>query len=99
MIPLYVVFIPLRLCPAGPTNESPSMRWYLTHIIHERFYCNRRYAAATSRMRPNSMPEGGLALRDLHILFQVCLGLARLRAPVSLGVLAVSPRTVMNNVG
>ncbi len=42
---------------------------------------------------------GRLALRDLKILFQVCLGLSGLRVPVSPGVLAVSSRTVMNNVG
>ena len=42
---------------------------------------------------------GGLAPRGLDMLFQVCLGLSGLRAPVSPGVLAVSSRTVMNNVG
>jgi hypothetical protein len=42
---------------------------------------------------------GGLAPRGLNILFQVCLGPSGLRAPVSHGVLAVSSRTVMNNVG
>ena len=42
---------------------------------------------------------GGLAPRGLNILFQVCLGLSGLHAPVSLGVLAVSSRSAMNNVG
>jgi hypothetical protein len=42
---------------------------------------------------------GRLAPCDLDILFQVCLGLSGLRVPVSLGVLAVSSRTIMNNVG
>jgi hypothetical protein len=45
------------------------------------------------------MPAGRLALRDRTILFQVYLGLSGLRVPVSLGVLAVSSQTVMNNVG
>jgi hypothetical protein len=45
------------------------------------------------------MPAGGLAPRDLDVLFQVRLGLSGLHAPVSRGVLAVSSRTVMNNVG
>ncbi|HEU5092319.1 MAG TPA: hypothetical protein VFT30_06515, partial [Nitrospira sp.] len=42
---------------------------------------------------------GRLALRDLNILFQVCLGLLGLRMPVSHGVSAVSSRTAMNNGG
>jgi hypothetical protein len=42
---------------------------------------------------------GGLAPRDLNVLFQVRLGLSGLRTPVSHGVSAVSSRTVMNNVG
>jgi hypothetical protein len=37
----------------------------LTRIIYEGFYCNRRYAAATS---PS---VDGLALRSVNILFQV----------------------------
>ena len=40
-----------------------------------------------------------LSPQGLNILFQVCLGLSGLRVPVSPGVLAVSSRTVMNNVG
>ena len=58
-------------------------------IIHERFYCNRGYAAATV----------GLAAQSLNVLFQVRLGPLHLRAPVSLGVYAVSSRTLMNNPG
>ena len=42
---------------------------------------------------------GRLAPCDLNILFQVCLGLSGLRVPVSHGVLTVSSRIVMNNVG
>ena len=33
-------------------------------IIHEDFYCNRRYAAATS------LPAGGLAAQSVNILFK-----------------------------
>ncbi|HEU5407126.1 MAG TPA: hypothetical protein VFU48_05130, partial [Nitrospira sp.] len=40
-----------------------------------------------------------LATQSVDILFQVCLPSSRLRVPVSHGVLAVSPRTVMNTVG
>ena len=76
-----------------------SLRTGLTHIIHERFYCNRRYAAATSLAVVSHGQASRLALRGLNILFQVCFGLSGLRVPVSPGVLAVSPRTVMNNVG
>src|SRR5436190_19635438 len=34
----------------------------VTRIIHEDFYCNHRYAAATSRT------AGGLAARTFHVL-------------------------------
>jgi hypothetical protein len=82
-------------------GEQPlpsAFSFYLAHIIHERFYCNRRYAAATSVAARFARPAGRLALRDLNILFQVCFGLSGLRVPVSHGVLAVSSRTVINNV-
>ncbi|MBX3330994.1 MAG: hypothetical protein KF722_11365 [Nitrospira sp.] len=51
-------------------------------------------------MRRCGMPAGGLASRDrdLDILFQVRLGHSGLHAPVSPGALAVSLRTVMDNV-
>jgi len=62
-------------------------------IIHEEFYCNRRYAATTS------LTAGGLAAQSVNILFQVCLSPSRLRAPVSRGVSAVSSRTLVNNEG
>jgi len=42
--------------------------------------------------------EDHLALAVQLALFQVCLGVSGLRVPVSRGVLAVSSRTVMNNV-
>jgi hypothetical protein len=37
----------------------------LAGIIHEGFYYNRRYAAATS------LTAGGLAARSVNILFQI----------------------------
>ena len=80
---------------AKARNRSSS----LAHIIHEHFYCNRRCAAATSLAASFARPVGGLAPRDLDVLFQVRLGLSGLHSPVSPGVLAVSLRTVMNNVG
>jgi hypothetical protein len=42
---------------------------------------------------------GGLVPRGLNVLFQVRLGLSGLRTPVSLGVLSVSSRTLMNHAG
>jgi hypothetical protein len=78
-----------------PWRETPA----LACIIHECFCCNRRYAAATSVAACFARPAGGLAPRNLNILLQVCLGFSVLRLPVSLGVLAVSLRTVMNNAG
>ena len=65
----------------------------LARTIHEDFYCNRQYAAATS------LTAGGLAAQSVNILFQVCLPPSRLHAPVSLGVSAVSLRTLVNNAG
>ena len=65
----------------------------IARIIHEDFYCNRRYAAATR------LTAGGLAAQSVNILFQVCFLPSRIRAPVSRGVSAVSSRTLVNNVG
>jgi hypothetical protein len=61
-------------------------------------------ATADTPLRQAWMPvfriqAGRLAARSVDILFQVCLPSSRLRVPVSHGVLAVSSRTVMNNVG
>ena len=61
-------------------------------------------ATADTSLRQASMRLGGmladrLVARGLNVLFQVRLGRERLRVPVSRGVLAVSSRTVMNNVG
>jgi len=52
----------------------------LARNIHERFYCNRGYAAATD----------GLATQSVNVLQGVRLPPSRLQAPVSLGVCAVS---------
>ena len=50
-------------------------------------------------MRVGCMPAGGLAARDLDVLFQARLGRERLRVPVSSGDSAISSRTVMNIMG
>ncbi len=50
-------------------------------------------------MRLSGMPTGRLDARDLDVLFQVRLGLSRLRVPFSLDDSAISSRTVMNNAG
>ena len=42
---------------------------------------------------------GGLAVRSVNILFQVCLPPSQLHAPVSRGDYAISRRTVMKNEG
>ncbi|HMF86326.1 MAG TPA: hypothetical protein VK598_08240, partial [Nitrospiraceae bacterium] len=68
-------------------------RAILARIIHEDFYCNRRYAAATSLM------ADGLAAQSVNIRLRVCLPPSRLRASVSSGVSAVSSRTLVNNAG
>ena len=72
----------------------------LARIIHERFCCNHGFAAADKPGRGgHGVQTGGLAVRSVDVLFQVCLPPSRLRAPVSLGDCAISPRTVMNNAG
>ena len=58
----------------------------------------KRGGDAPGRGRPG-VQAGGLAARSVKVLFQVCLPLSRLRAPVSRGDCAISSRTVMNNVG
>jgi hypothetical protein len=50
-------------------------------------------------MRLCGMPAGGLAPRDLNVLFQVRIGLSGLHAPVSPGDSVISRRTIMNNAG
>jgi hypothetical protein len=82
---------------ASPTQSFRhgfrDMLVHLARIIHDDFYCNRRYAAATS------LTAGWLAAQSVNILFQVCFPPSRLRAPVSHGVLTVSSRTLVNNAG
>ena len=59
-------------------------RMRLARIIHERFYCNGGFATATSLHTGfRGVQAGGLGSQPLNILFQVCLGPSRLRAPVS----------------
>jgi len=87
----------------------------LTRIIHEDFYCNRRYAATTS------LTAGGLAAQSVNILLGTGALLSwrlspsekqrdrhrrrrrsqslGLHAPVSLGASAVSSQTLVNNAG
>jgi hypothetical protein len=74
---------------------------HLARIIHERFCCNRGFAAATSldAVGTASRQAGSPLGRSVNILFQVCLPPSWLRAPVSLGDCAISRRTVMNNAG
>ena len=73
--------------------KNRDSQFNLARIIHEGFYCNRRYVAATS------LTAGGLAAQSVNILYQVCLPPSRLRAYVSLGVSAVSSGTLVNNTG
>ncbi len=77
----------------GRSMSGCSVAEQLARTIHEDFYCNRRYAAATS------LTAGGLAAQSVNILFQVCFLPSRLRAPVSRGVSEVSSRTPVNNAG
>jgi len=84
--------IPLkRIARSDSLVEDPLA--ILARLIHEDFYCNRRYAAATS------LTAGGLAAQSVDILCQVCLPPSRLLAPVSLGVSTVSSRTLANKAG
>ena len=46
--------------------KNRDSQFNLARIIHEGFYCNRRYVAATS------LTAGGLAARSVNILFRVC---------------------------
>ena len=74
-------------------KDSRPLCFSSARIIHEGFYYNHRYAAATS------LNAGGLAAQSVNILCQVCFSPSRLRAPVSRGVSAVSSRTLVNNEG
>lgn len=50
-------------------------------------------------LRLMASQPAGLATHPLDILLQVCLGVSRLRTPVSRGISAVSSRTLLNNAG
>jgi hypothetical protein len=68
------------------TNDQPVTQ---ARIIHEDFYCNRRFSAATS------LTAGGLAAQSVNILFQVCLLIftaPRARLAWRLGGFATNPR-------
>ncbi len=62
-------------------------------MIHERFCCNRGFAAATS------LSAGLLAAQFLNVLLQILLGSSRLCLPVSLRDATISERIVMNHAG
>ena len=79
-----------RFLDPDETIHTPYLQ---ARIVHEDFYCNHRYAAATS------LTAGGLAAQSVNILFQVCFPSSRLHAPVSPGVSAVSSRTLVNSAG
>jgi len=58
--------IPLKRIARNDTLVEDPLA-ILARLIHEDFYCNRRYAAATS------LTAGGLAAQSVDILCQVCL--------------------------
>jgi hypothetical protein len=65
---------------------------HLACIIHERFHCNRGFAATTGLDAAGSpLGRSTSCSRSLPS--------SRLRTPVSLGDCAISLRTVMNNAG
>jgi hypothetical protein len=65
----------------------------IARIIHERFCCNRGFAA------PTSLSAGVLAAQSFDVLLQVRLSSSRLCLPVSQRDSTISRRTVMNNAG
>ncbi|MGH8694216.1 MAG: hypothetical protein ACREVM_08310, partial [Burkholderiales bacterium] len=72
-------------------HEVP--RLGLARIIHERFCCNRGFAATTS------LAAGVLAAQSFDVLFQVRLSPLRLCLPVSQRDSTISQRTAMNKAG
>jgi len=76
-----------------------AMSLVLARIIHERFYCNRGFAAATRLAACFTAPSGRARRSGGQHPVQGCLPSSRLRAPVSLGDSTISRRTVMNNAG
>jgi hypothetical protein len=59
----------------------------LAHIIHERFHCNHRYAAATGLAAGFRTQAGRLAAWSVNIRFQVCFPSSRLRVGVPIALL------------
>jgi hypothetical protein len=53
--------------PPGDLQKDYIIPDALARIIHEGFYCNRRYAAATS------LTAGGLAAQSVNVLLRVRL--------------------------
>lgn len=53
-----------------------------SHLIHDRFYCNYRYAAATGLDSESRIEAVRLASRSVDILLQVCPLSSRLRVGV-----------------
>ena len=51
-----------------PSHPAPFFSILLARIIHEGFYCNRRYAATTS------LTAGGLVARTLNVLHEYASG-------------------------
>ena len=83
----------------GEDNGDAHIKRQLARIIHDGFYCSRRYAATTSLAAGSARP-GGRARRSVgQQPVQGCLPSSRLHAPVSQGVSTVSSRTLMNNAG
>ena len=78
---------------------QPSMR--KSELIAVFFLCARiiQRALDLASAVATHLTAGGLAAQSVNILFQVCFIPSRLRAPVSLGVSAVSLRTPVNNAG
>ncbi len=98
----------------GICSEEHNTSSVLTRIIHEPFCCNRRSAVPTALRSAGSPFRSGrltdsAARTDVALFLHraVCpqrtarvrLGPSRLRAPASRRGLAISRRTVMNNVG
>ena len=68
-------------------------RSVLTRIIHERFCCNREFAAATSLHAALGRAGGRARRSSPQHTVSICFGVSHLHAPVSRGVSAVSSRT------
>ncbi len=71
----------------------------LAPIIHERFYCNRPFAAATNLHAASAACRRAGSPLSRSMYSQVRLPPSRLHAPVSRRDWAISQRTVTNNAG